>query len=783
MNGLNVLGEGYSSIHQQEKSIAIRLNPLRTVGAPAPIPAPAPAPAPAAGAAAPEVTWAAALADGAARHITENHGTYRLYAFESVAEMHRVLSGSLELTTKIKELGLSLEASASKETRVDARTLYYVLLVRNIESASQPLADVPALNIEAKRALGMLVGTVEADLEAVETRKREHTEASAAKSAAQKKLTDKQTEVASLLNTSNEAAALAAAAQQAAGNLGTPEATKAATEAQAKAAAALTKYNVENAKIAPLQAELQRLTGIEATAQTNLNNAVAAARASQDAALAGVGEANMRSFHSMFGDRYVKEMRVGRQLVALITMDRHELTKKTSQDASFGLKGDPVGELSVKGHHELDQVFKESNGKITILTDGVRAGVITNIQPKDLGELNDQIAKFLADGLAQSATPIDYTLDDYRNILLNTGIPLNRVNYLYNGVNEANQLIAQILELRNKAVLCYVTRDFHRDMRAAIDESSADPDALDQDPHNLRLAYLYGYLKQIIDYLAQALVEVKSDVFNTRDNAGGIKRAIADGGRIAQLIETIRKELQKRAGKALHSVHDLRIEDKVWYKRQFESDYFPIRLPAKASRLYFSAHVVPPPAAPAVGPVVPAPAAAIPPLPPAFNNDADQHHLPDLAIAWPKSATLAYRLNLYGTYNKIFHRKIYRIGNDARPECILAKHSLEGYDPEHFYFGRRDNIVTSNAAIAYPYTMKVRIFAAVTQAALGLNFDRLGASAADGKMLIEQSLPGYRAEAAERAAAAAKAAGGWRLWGREAAAGAGTAAPAPAPAP
>ncbi len=432
----------------------------------------------------------------------------------STEDLQKLIKGSVGIATDLPKLGLSLDVGASSTTRLDANNIYYliVLTAGHHKKIAEPEAR---LNDFACRALGV---------DSPEIRK-----ASALvieKENAVHKITAEGDEIAAKLKLARNTLELK---------------EKAVVEAQVqvdalkelfpgeKLGGKMTEWANANTKLEHAKNEKlnAQATLDETKAEKDKNDkALNKARVALELPKSDLAnlteeagkkvEEGIKDFYSIFGTHFVKEVQFGRQLLALVTVDRRKLQRSKEYNAELKIKVDEKVNAGSSFNYKKDAITEDSLVKITIHSKGLNASIMS--PPETLAELDILIKSYYDNGFKDGSEfvpsePIDVVLESYESILRSYGIKRNTAKFM-GKIDDAEYIVSRILDLRDRAVRCLVTRDLQRDAERIIEDNAiVQEDNVNDDPVVLRLEYLYEQLREIIRFLNAAVKYVKNDIF------------------------------------------------------------------------------------------------------------------------------------------------------------------------------------------------------------------------------------------------------------------------------
>ncbi len=526
-------------------------------------------------------------------------GNYRLREFESLDDLKKMVSGSLGLAAKLPQLGLSLKVSASKTNRVDANFIYYLLELRSGDHALQ-LETIPDLSEYAKKSLGVVTPDIEITLKQIDAKKSSVDKVSSDLTAANKAKSDAE----SKLKAAKEAFDIAqkedeitqAAYRDVPADRRSEVILKTLKDSQITLEKSRLQHTNATADFNQADQKSQQLAASLATQKHELDDLNVVLATQKRDALNGIDDAKIENFYRRFGTHFVNKCYFGRQFVALITIDRSEI----SQDSTLGVSGSlSYNNVSVEGGYNrgLSDLAKRLVVKIDIAVDGIKPTAIRS--PKTIDELQDAIIKFTSDSNhTEQPSLIDFTLDSYSNILYAVGVKEPQVQHFCNRIQIAHRINERLYELRTTAIRYYSARYLYEYQSGGKESNPLIAQAglkLENDPHSRRLEYLFSQLRDNILYLNKTIESLQEDIFKPVNNimadpvAGNGEYApppINNLDAIKAQLDSIRIELEQRAGYKLLHICEGNVNNNT--KLPKSKMYFT--LPAKATRFHISVH-------------------------------------------------------------------------------------------------------------------------------------------------------------------------------------------------
>lgn len=477
---------------------------------------------------------------------------YSLESFESLYDLTKKTDVSASLAAALPKLNLSLAVDATKSVRIDSDRIYYLLTVSSVSYARQPMVN-PDLNIEAKRFFALSSREIEV-AEAKVTK---------AESDVQKATTELVT-----LTTAQTAAKQTADAKKAAYDAAVANVATGTQAANIAAAAGAPLPKVIQDELDTLRANLYKTVQPNTEAQQSLITAQTAVKTKADDVngkkvlleqakvslsnlrtqlLSVIDNDVMKAFRASFGTHYLSKVFYGWQLFALITLDRRELLKTSSVDVNANVTYSSLTGV-LKGHHESNTIAKNAIVNIHVVSNGIKAINAQNLT--SMQDLQTLITAFFNPENRNLPAPIDFELKPYSPLLYAQRLSSVAINTFVENIEKSKQLISELLELRALAVRYYSVRDVNRIVANGDIQISALN--LAQDPHNVRLKYLFAELKSIIVYLDNKIQSIKADIYTT--DAASIDFLAKKIG-VQTKLNVIKEELRIRATMQLLVVH------------------------------------------------------------------------------------------------------------------------------------------------------------------------------------------------------------------------------------
>lgn len=530
--------------------------------------------------------------------ISDSPGSYQIRAFESLDELKRMVSSSLGLKAKLPQLGLSLDVSASRTNRVDANFIYYLVEMRS-GYYTYELASVPNLSVYAKKSLELITP----EIEQVEKRLDAQTSTVNKVTLDLSTASEAQTTAAAKAKVAKDTYDLAVnedkitqdAYKDIPADRRTETIIKLLKDSQISVAKTAQQNENAIATLAAANDKVKELKAKLATETDTANDLKALLTTLKNQAANNVNDEKIETFYKRFGTHFVKKALYGRQFIALITIDRHEIAEDRTLKIAAGISAE---QFSVEGslQRELNKLAKKVVVKIDIACDGIKTTAMRN--PTTMDELQDAILKFASsENHTESPSLIDFKLDSYSDVLYAAGINPQRVQRLYKRLDTVKDVHENMLELRTTAIRLYSARYFQEYPTGGAQSNAliaGQKLKLEHDPHNRRLQYLFKQLHDIILFLNKNVKLLQNNAFSGIDHIIGATPAdnanyeapnVDHLVAINQQLKEIKEELEQRGGYKLVCVASAPINK----SNKFPKSSCSFSVPPKATRLHVSA--------------------------------------------------------------------------------------------------------------------------------------------------------------------------------------------------
>lgn len=311
---------------------------------------------------------------------------------------------------------------------------------------------------------------------------------------------------------------------------------------------------------------------------------------------------SLRDFYEIFGDHFVKEVRTGHQIFALITLNRGILSAARNVELGAGIKGADVAKINAKIQSDIERIRRESTVEIRIRSTGLKSAM--PIVTKDVDVLDSSFAKFYDVSNFSEPGPIGYEFMSYSNAfkeqlsLLDLSDPnyTAKDNLISNSklafdtaFKEANNRMKNIDLLKHRIQQQKETQIFLNRAKILIQGNSGPTlnDDIINNPHTSRLDYLYRRLDLLDTYLTEAKKLLLKNIFLEDDtearfkNRKGYDNSMRSNGPIEVLLNNIQSEIKRIGTKALIYVRTQSNGDKY-------HPHFTLYVPRGTKYLWFS---------------------------------------------------------------------------------------------------------------------------------------------------------------------------------------------------